>query len=157
MPSVNGRLGVLVDGHRDDPEAVAGQLVVQRLPARQLVGAAAPRGEGDDEGLAAPHPVEGEGQTVEVGQRERRGLAGRELGGPGGGRRAEHGDALVGVDHQEAAGGGGQAGEVDPAVLADQAGVEVDRDAPLAAAQAGRLRLPAGGGGQVAGGEPQRA
>ena len=38
-------LGVVVEGHRHDAKAVIGKLISQRLPAGEVIAAAAPRGE----------------------------------------------------------------------------------------------------------------
>ena len=120
---------------------VGAQLVVERLPARQVVAAAAPAREGDEEALATRPLVQRAGHAVEVRKREGRGVeVGQgppaELGGKG------HGDdAGVQVDHRRLADRGGHGRDVEEVADPERVHV-VHRDAHLTPAEPARLELP---------------
>ena len=59
-------LGVVVEGDREEPQPGVGQLVLQLLPAGQLVPAAAPARPGDQHPLVAGEVVEGDRVAVHV-------------------------------------------------------------------------------------------
>jgi hypothetical protein len=56
-----------VERDRDDDEVVALQLLVERLPDRQVETAASPRGPGDEQDLLAPMLAQGVRAPVQVG------------------------------------------------------------------------------------------
>src|SRR2546428_17501 len=66
-PSV---IRALVERDRDDHEAVALQLLVERLPDRQGHAAPSPRGIGDEQNLLSPVLAQGMEPSLEVGPRE---------------------------------------------------------------------------------------
>lgn len=116
-------LDVLVDGDRDDLEVgvpLGVEFVLQCLPPGQLVAAASPTGEGDQQPLLAAVIAEGgDAVAVHVRQREVRSLEIGERLAADRTRRADRGDAAVGVDRHRAIEQPAEHGEVDP-VVADE-------------------------------------
>ncbi len=68
-------VGRLVEGDRDDHEAVVGEFIVQRLPPGQVVAATSPTGEGHEQPLSVLELLERMAVAVEIRQREIGGLA----------------------------------------------------------------------------------
>ena len=136
-----GCVCALIEGDRDRNEAALTQLVVQRLPDRQVLATASPRGPRDQQRLLAALVAERVQVPVEIGQRE---IGGRQRGESNaalGRRGTEDGDALVDVERERAIERAGERREIET-VRGHERRPVTHRDADVAATQALLLEPP---------------
>jgi hypothetical protein len=142
--------GGVIERDTDDGEALVVELVLQGLPPGQVIAAASPGGEGDQQLLAAVPFLEPVCPTVEIRQRERRSVKLVERLVAALGVERDGGDSRFGVDHGQTSEGGGDRSNIEGIARKEHRSVS-HRHAHLIAAEPLGFELPPDRGPQLLG------